>query len=373
MSAGVRDLLDLFDPDLPLERARTIPSCWYFDPEVYAAECRVIFGGTWQALGRTDQVDRPGAFFTADLAGEPVVVVRGDDGVLRAFFNVCRHHAARVVTETAGCATRLRCRYHGWTYDLAGRLRGTPEFAGVADFDREANGLLPLAVDTWGPLVWVHAGSAPPPLMEFLAPLPEKEPPADLERFRFAERREYVPRCNWKVFIDNFLDGGYHVNTIHPGLAGVLDYVQYRTEIAGNTSVQTSPLKRPDPSESDVVARVRSGGRARYWWVFPNFFASVYGSAFITSVVLPQGVDRCRVVCDFYSPEAEGPEARQPVAESIAVSDRIQQEDIDICEDVQRGLASRSYLAGRFSVVREAGMYHFHRLLAHRLRNGLAG
>src|SRR5262249_13806833 len=160
------------------------------------------------------------------------------EGVLRAFANVCRHRAARVVCADEGRATRLRCRYHGWTYDLAGRLRGTPEFDGVADFRREDNGLAPLAVAAWGPLVSVHPGPDPVPLAEYLAPLPERAAPLGLERLHFAARREYRLACNWKVFVDNYLDGGYHVNTVHPGLAGVLDYSQYRTEVAGNTSVQ---------------------------------------------------------------------------------------------------------------------------------------
>ena len=102
MSDNLQGILSRFDPDLPLERARTIPAAWYFDPELYAAECRAVFGDTWQAVGRADQVREPGQFFTADLAGEPVLVVRGDDGELRAFFNVCRHRAARVLPDAEG-------------------------------------------------------------------------------------------------------------------------------------------------------------------------------------------------------------------------------------------------------------------------------
>ena len=115
-----------------------------------------VFARTWQVVGRREQVAKPGAFLTADIAGEPVLVVRGEDGVLRAFFNVCRHRAAPVCTEECGTATKLRCRYHGWTYDLAGKLRGTPEFDGVQDFRKEDNGLPPVAVAEWGPFVWVH-------------------------------------------------------------------------------------------------------------------------------------------------------------------------------------------------------------------------
>jgi choline monooxygenase len=365
MSASLQAKLSQFDPDLPLERGRTIPALWYSDPEVHAAECCSVFGATWQAVGRADQVRRPGDFFTADVAGEPVVVVRGDDGELRAFFNVCRHRAARVVPDEAGHATRLRCRYHGWTYDLCGRLRGTPEFDGVADFRREDNGLPPVAVDVWGPLVWVHLGPRPAPLAQYLAPLPERAAPLKLDALRFAARREYRLACNWKVFVDNYLDGGYHVNTVHPGLAGVLDYSQYRTELAGNTAVQISPLK----SSSDAgVSGVRAGDNAYYWWVFPNLMLNAYEGVMDTNLVLPLSPDACRVVFDFYFADSDGPEAQAFAARSMKVGHQIQLEDVGICEEVQRGLASRSYDSGRFSVRREAAGYHFHRLLARQLR-----
>jgi choline monooxygenase len=355
----------MFDPDLPLAQARTIPSSWYFDPELYAAECRSVFGGTWQAVGRADQVQEPGQFFTLDLAGEPLVVVRGDDGELRAFFNVCRHRAARVLPDAEGRVTRLRCRYHGWTYDLCGRLRGTPEFDGVADFRREDNGLPPVAVAAWGQLVWVHLGPSPPPLADFLAPLPERAGPLKLDSLRFAARREYRLACNWKVFVDNYLDGGYHVNTVHPGLAGVLDYSQYRTEIAGNTAVQISPLQ----ASGGAVGGVRAGSNAYYWWVFPNFMLNVYEGVMDTNLVLPLGPDACRVVFDFYFAGEDGPAAEAFRARSVEVAHQIQLEDVGICEEVQRGLRSGSFDTGRFSVRREAAGYHFHQLLARRLGN----
>src|SRR5205085_960015 len=130
-------LFNDFDPELPLDRARTIPAAWYHDANVFAAERRHIFGATWLVAGRRELVAEPGTFLTAEVAGEPILILRDQDGTLRAFVNVCRHRAALVVTEPCGHATRLRCRYHGWTYDLAGRLRGVPEFDGVSDFRRE--------------------------------------------------------------------------------------------------------------------------------------------------------------------------------------------------------------------------------------------
>jgi choline monooxygenase len=361
------DKLAAFDPDLPLERARTIPSSWYFDPEIATAENRSVFANTWQLAARTEQLREPGQFVTHDLAGEPVLVIRDSDGVLRGFYNVCRHRAARVVTEDAGTLTRLRCRYHGWTYDLAGRLRGTPEFDGVAEFCREEQGLPSVAVAIWGPFVFVHLGPASTPVAEFLAPFPERMSPIGIEQLHFVERREWTLACNWKVFVDNYLDGGYHVNTIHPGLAGVLDYAHYRTEITGHTSVQSSPL-RPPSADSGSTAKVRTGSTAYYWWIFPNLMINIYGGIMDTNLALPLGPDRCRVIFDFYFAETEGPEAKRFVADSVAVAEQIQQEDIGICEDVQRGLASQSFDTGRFSVRREAAGYYFHQLLARSLR-----
>jgi choline monooxygenase len=351
----------VFDPTLPLERARTIPAAWYFDSEIHAAERQAVFGASWQCVGRTDQVAKPGEFLTADIAGEPILVVRGEDGVLRAFHNVCRHRGARVAIEPCGHATKLRCRYHGWTYDLTGRLRGVPEFGGVADFRREDHGLAVIMVDTWGPLVFVHAHRPAASLADFLAPLTARTAKQGLEKLRFAERKEYDLRCNWKVYVDNYLDGGYHVNTIHPGLAGALDYSGYHTVIDGETSVQISPLKAADAS---AVGAVRAGDNAYYWWLFPNFMINLYQGVMDTNLVLPLGPERCRVVFDFYFDGATDP---QFIARSITVADQVQAEDMDICEDVQRGLASISYDTGRFSVRREAGGYHFHQLLARRL------
>lgn len=350
-----------FDATLPLERARTIPAAWYFDPEIYAAERAAIFGTSWQCIGRTEQVAGVGQFLTAAIAGEPILVVRGEDGVLRALHNVCRHRGARVAIEASGHATKLRCRYHGWTYDLSGRLRGVPEFDGVADFCREDNGLAAIHVDTWGPFVFISLGPPSRSVSEFLKPLALRNAGAAMAKLRFAERKEYDLACNWKIYVDNYLDGGYHVNTIHPGLAGALDYSGYHTVVDGETSVQISPLRAPDASP---IGAVRAGDAAFYWWLFPNFMINLYQGVMDTNLVLPLGPERCRVVFDFYFEEAT--DARF-VAQSIAVADQVQAEDMAICEDVQRGLASNSYDTGRFSVRREAGGYHFHQLLARRL------
>lgn len=360
-------LLAAFDPNAPLSRARTIPNTWYTASEVYAAERDAVFARSWQVVGRREQVATPGSYLTADITGEPVLVVRGEDGVLRAFFNVCRHRAAPILTEPCGHATKLRCRYHGWTYDLAGNLRGTPEFDGVEEFPREGNGLPPMAVAEWGPFVWVHLTEPREPVERFVGPLASWiDKQGGFGNLAWHARKSYDLACNWKVYVDNYLDGGYHVNTVHPALAGVLDYREYRTVADGNTVIQSSPTK---PAEGEA-GRTRTGGDAAYWWVYPNFMLNFYSGVMDTNLVLPLGVDRCRVVFDFYFAAGTDP---QFIRESIAVAEQVQAEDIGICEEVQRGLNSRSYTTGRFSVKRENGGYYFHQLLGRALQaNGQA-
>jgi choline monooxygenase len=365
MSARATELLQAFDATLPLSKARTIPSAWYFDADIYALECRKVFAGCWQYVGRAEQVKDPGSFLTVELAGEPILVVRDEKGTLRAFHNACRHRAAQVINEPCGHAAKLRCRYHGWTYDLAGRLIGTPEFAGVEDFKKEEQGLPPMAVDTHGPFVFVHQGKPTQTLAEFLAPFPDMTKEMRLDTLHFVDRREYVLECNWKVFVDNYQDGGYHVNTVHPGLAGALDYAQYRTELHGNNSVQISPIKA---SDDPTVGKVRTGTHAYYWWIFPNLMVNLYQGVMDTNLVVPLGPDRCRVYFDFYFADVASEQAHRFNADSIAVAHQVQLEDWGVCEEVQRGLKSRTYDTGRFSVKREAGGYYFHQLLAKALR-----
>ena len=153
---SVREILNLYNPANPLEKASTIPAAWYFDARIAQLERDSVFASNWQVVGRLDQVKEPGQFLTIDVNGEPLLVVRSDDGQLRAFYNVCRHHAAAVATESAGCAKQFRCPYHGWTYGNDGSLKGMVEFEGVCNFDRRDNGLVPIRVGSWENFVFVN-------------------------------------------------------------------------------------------------------------------------------------------------------------------------------------------------------------------------
>ncbi len=365
MNTDLSQIVAAYDREAPLDHASTIPAAWYIDPRIAALEREQVFGRAWLVAGRTDQVTRPGQFFTIEIAGEPLVVARGADGVLRGFFNVCRHHAAAVATAESGTTQLFRCPYHGWTYGLDGRLKGTPDFAGVCAFDRAANGLVPVRVETWESFVFVCLDPAAPPLTAFLAGLAEQIAPLALPELVFHERRDYVLQCNWKVYVDNYLDGGYHVPYLHKGLNSVLDYAHYTIENGERHCLQSSPIVIS--GEQTAVDSTRTGARAFYYWLYPNFMINIYEGVMDTNLVLPLGQDRTRVIFDFYFSQ---PAAAQS-AESIAVSDVVQQEDVAVCEAVQRGLSSRAYGAGRLSVRREAGEHLFHRLLAADLARGL--
>ena len=364
MNNSLAHLLGIYDQEAPLEQAYTIPAAWYVDERVGRLEREQVFAGNWIAVGRADQAAAAGQFFTFDLAGEPLIVVRGADSKLRAFYNVCRHHAAAVATAPCGVAQHLRCPYHGWTYGLDGSLKGTPEFAGVCNFDRDDNGLVPVHVGLWESFIFVNLAEEPPALQDFLGDLPERLAPLGISGLSFFTRKSYALACNWKVYVDNYLDGGYHIPHLHKGLNSVLDYKEYAIENGVRYALQSSPMVA---SQDTSVARTRTGDRAYYYWLYPNFMINLYQGVMDTNLVLPLGEEKCVVVFDFYfangSPEHN--------AESVAVSDRVQAEDVDICESVQRGLHSRAYGAGRLSVRRETGEHLFHRLLAHDLKRNL--
>jgi len=403
MMLDLETIIGSYDASARLDRASTIPSAWYTDERVFELERQTVFSRSWQFAARADQLRAPGDFVTTEIAGEPIVIVRGNDNVVRGFFNVCRHHAAAVMTEAAGHASQMRCPYHGWTYSLEGELKGTPDFSGVCNFDREQNGLAPAEISAWenwvlvrleakqhsplnrdtgvrGPRRGSPAGVLDPPvthaqdpramLSDFLgSDLINQFQSLNLANLHWLERRCYTLNCNWKVFVDNYLDGGYHVPHLHKGLDSVLDYRNYTIENGERFCLQSSPMV--SRAEDDSVSAVRAGKRALYYWLYPNFMINCYEGVMDTNLVRPLAIDRTEVIFDFYFADISE-QSRERNLASVDVGERIQQEDLDICESVQRGLQSRAYSAGRLSLRREAGEHLFHRLLYGDLKIGLA-
>jgi len=343
-----------------IARSWTLPSRLYTDPDVLKDEQTRIFSRTWQLVGRRDQVANTGDYFTTEVAGEPLLINRDADGKLRAFYNVCRHRAG---PPAEGCGSRkvFRCSYHGWTYGLDGHLLSAPEFEGVEDFRPEEFGLMPVRVEEWALWVFVNLDSETEPLLVSLRELPEQAACFQIERLRFLERREYVMECNWKTYMDNYLEG-YHLPSVHPGLNRELDYSQYVTETYARHSRQTSPIRGPE-NEKDVArryAQATGSESADYYWIFPNWMLNCYPDNVSMNLVLPLAPEKTVAIFEWYvTPElAASPSAH----DGVMFSDSIQIEDGAICEKVQRNLHSRSYERGRFSVKQEKGVHHFHRL-----------
>jgi choline monooxygenase len=349
-------VLDDYTPK-ELPHASTIPARWYLDPEMLELERSAVFARTWQAVGHAKTVADPCAYLAAEIAGEPIVITRSKDGMLRAFSNVCRHRAS-IIAEGHGTATALRCPYHAWTYGLDGRLVGCPEFEGVADFEKSKIALPEFRVEIWGPYVFVNQDANAPSLSEVFGEIPIEVAkigcPAD--QLEFSERRDYTISCNWKVYVDNYLEG-YHLPAAHPGLFREVDYAKYRVETHRYYSSQIAPLRGGTPRYGST------GQDALYYWIFPNFMLNVYPDNLSANIIVPLGPDKTLTIFEWFS----YPEQRVK-PETIAFSDEIQQEDIQICEWVQKGLHSRTYHAGRLSAKRENGVHHFHLLLNEFLR-----
>ena len=349
--------MEHFDAEIPIEKATTPPSAWYTDRQVLDVERATVFRRSWQAVGRLESLARPGDYISGSLAGEPYVALRGDDDRLHAFYNVCRHHAT-CVAQGDGNTRELVCPYHGWTYGLDGRLLKAPRMAGVEDFQREENGLLALEIDTWGPWVFLRQESGAEAINDLLRPL---DGHLRFDGLRFEKQVRYEIDCNWKVFVDNYLDGGYHVGHLHKNLASQLDLEGYRTEVTGKLSLQTCGAGSTDPSAAGADFPERLEGGAVYAFAYPNFMINRYGPMLDTNWVLPLGPRRTLTVFDyFFEPGCDA----DFIARSLVASDQVQREDIGICESVQRGLESSAFDVGRYAPRLELAAHHFHRMLA---------
>jgi choline monooxygenase len=354
--------LESFQIESDIARAWTLPSHLYTDPSGFAAEKERIFARSWQVVGHRDQVAKPGDYFTTELVGEPLVIVRGADGKLRGFYNVCRHRAG---PPAEGCGSRkvFRCGYHGWTYDLDGSLISATEIEGVEGFRPEDFALVPVAVEEWFNFIFVNLNKDSRPLRESLGELPKQA-----ERFHFAEmklfeRRTYDMKCNWKTYVDNYLEG-YHLPSVHPGLNRELDYNAYVVEPHAEYVRQFSPIRGAQPGDTTPrrYAEAQENLTTDYFWIFPNWMLNCYPDNVSLNIVLPIAPERSLAIFEWYLPEKD--HSRPAARASVEFSDQIQIEDVAICERVQKNLGSRSYSRGRFSVTQEKGVHAFHRMYA---------
>ncbi len=368
---SLRDRIARYDPTLPLTKASTPPASWYRDADIHDLELREVFGRSWQPVALAEQVREPGQAVGGVFAERiPWLVLRDAEGVLRAFHNVCRHKAALMLVGEGRCE-ELVCPYHGWRYHLDGRLKTARRLGGIQELDRHALALPAMAVEVWGPFICVNPD---PEAVSLRAQTPEISAAldgTDWTSLHWLGRRSYPVRCNWKVFVDNYLDGGYHIPNMHPSLDAQLDMSGYRTTCFERSSLQSSaPTGRSDHG-LDYDVEQRLGGGALYAWLYPTFMLNRYGPVLDTNWIVPKGPDAIEVIFDFFFEEVEGPEAQAFIARSRAQTHLTQVEDEAVSEAVQIGLGSLSFDTGRLAPGIEIGIHHFHRLLAADLRRGM--
>jgi phenylpropionate dioxygenase-like ring-hydroxylating dioxygenase large terminal subunit len=356
-----------YQPEPDTAKASTIPRRWYVSPEFLHIEREKIFRNTWQALGHVQELARPGDFMACEVQGEPIVLTHTLEGRIRAYSNVCRHRAHPVATGK-GNRKSLQCGYHGWTYDLSGKLLAAPEFEGVENWSKSDVCLPEIQADRWGPHVFVNLGRERTGLKDFLGKIPAEVNDAGIpvDQMVFVERRDYVVSCNWKVYIDNYLEG-YHIPMAHPGLFREIDYAQYRVDTFRYYSSAHAPIRALKEGETAGrdrrYVRSKDESRALYYWIFPNFMINIYPDNLQANIVLPINEKETLTIFEWFFLGPGSGEGWESLQQSIAFSDQIQQEDMEICKQVQRGLQSQSYSQGRLSLKRENGVHHFHLLL----------
>ena len=339
----------------PLERAQTIPSEWYHSEEVLDFEKKHLFSEFWQLACHQSQLSEAGDMHTLEVAGNPILIVRDNEHKLRAFYNVCKHRGGPVAVKK-GTTSVLQCKYHGWTYRLDGTLRGVPQFNKVDLFDKDDFGLEAIDLKTWHGFVFIKLSPNKILLENLLEGISKRISPISLYDYRHYTDERYEIDCNWKVYVDNFLEG-YHIPIVHPELAKLLDYSNYTVETHSWYSLQHSPLKEED----NIYGTGK--GEAFYYFIFPNIMLNILPGRVQTNIIRPLSKGKTEVLFSYYYRDIGSEEAVDSIRKDIAYSHKIQLEDIEICEEVQKGLRSNAYDKGRFSVDREEEVYHFQSLL----------
>ncbi len=329
-------------PPVPrrLEDGWTLPASWYSDETVLQLERELIFTSAWQYAGPAELVSEPGSFLASVAGHIPVVVTRAKDGELRGLVNVCRHRG-HVVAQGAGCRATLQCPYHAWTYELDGSLRRAPRSEREPGFDPGGLSLLPVAIDTWGPFVFVNPDPEAPPLQEALGGLPETVARSglDLDGLRFHSHVPWEQPVNWKVALENYLEC-YHCPTAHPGFSKVIDVDpdSYRLSVEGLVSSQAGPL-REEAADGDMR-------QSQYHFLWPNTTINISPGPQNVSIErwVPLGPRATVEATDYFF--GEGVPAER-IEESIAFDTQVASEDVSLVRSVQRGLDSRTVEQGR--------------------------
>ena len=336
-----------------------MPSRWLTDPEVYRETCERVFHNSWQVVARSDQLVQSGSFVTTDIAGVPVLLWRGHDGILRAMHNVCEHQGYGPLEprEEGVLGTTLVCPNHRATYKDTGALHMMPKCENIDVLKASGIGLRPYAVASWGSLVAVHLGTPQESFLELLSPLPERHGES-LHRLHFHKRFTYSVPYGYGQANKNYLDHCSHCPSVHEAFANCVDLEHKAWAMFRFGSVQHVPAKVSlDARGMDV----RTGDKD-YYWFWPNFTFNVNGDGtFDTNRFVPLGPDRCLVVNDTYH---DGTKSDAFMEESNRFMDSVQGEDNRACTGLQRGGNSPHFERGFYSKPNDILIHHFYRMFA---------
>jgi len=377
MQTETRLLLDTLAKSIatPIEEARGLPPAAYTSEEFHQLELEHLFRRDWICIGREEEAAHPGDFFTIELAGEPLLIVRGRDGVLRALSNVCRHRYMQVALDR-GNASRLVCPYHGWTYNLDGALIGAPNMAESRIFDRGSCRLPEIPLETWLGFVFVNLSGNAEPLAPRLQELGERLAPYGIETMRISAMYDQVWEGNWKLTLENNAEAHHHrtlhPDTLQPWMPGDdsycgedrIDWTLLRTPLA------LDRLRADAPSYARLVERYGDAidpedrCETLTYILFPSSTVDASPGLVFWKRILPLNLSQTRVMMGALVPEAElSDELNRENAEFFEV---LNPEDYEATWRLQKTIGSRFAEAGPLSV-KEACLFHFQRYLARRL------
>jgi len=340
-----------FDDTQKVDNAFTPPASWYVERSFLELEKKSVFQKEWCFVGHLNDVQKEGDYFTGKLLNKPFVVLKKEDEIV-AYYNICSHHGT-CVAKGKGTAEKLTCPYHGWEYSLEGKLKKIPKAGAIKEVHTKNLNLKKIPLRLVGPFIFLLVDEKGEELSKELLDLFNQE---HYQNLNFVKRVEYEIPCNWKVYIDNYLDGGYHVPHMHPGLSTQLDISSYYTEIYEKFNIQRCAGEASEVKDAEIQGRVE--GKAEYTWVYPNFMINRYGKWMDTNWVVPIDENNCKVIFDYFHEEEV-----ENLEDSLKASEKVQLEDIEICDMVQTGLNSGVYDCGVYAPQFEAPMYSFHRLL----------
>ncbi len=350
-------------PDI--SQAETISTEIYNSPHIYELAKEKIFAAGWQWVGDTGQVAGIGSCHPFTLLenylNEPLLLTKDQAGETRCLSNVCTHRGNLLMTEDCN-TVNIRCKYHGRMFQLDGAFKSMPEFSEVKNFPSAQDNLTQLPLFQWGNFLFTSLARQQPAEL-FFKDMMERVSWLPLQEFKYSPglSRDYEVNANWALYCENYLEG-FHIPFVHEGLNAALDFSDYSTELFFPFSSLQLGISKTGENCFDLPPASPDYGKrlaAYYFWVFPNMMFNFYPWGLSINIIEPQAVDKTKVRFISYVWKDE---LREKGAG--AGLDKVELEDEEIVQQVQKGVASRFYKHGRYSVTREKGTHHFHRLLA---------